>query len=190
MEINKVNLEKNEIKEQIDDDNYKNGLKRIDIRNKYPEDDISNIKFNKTTLKYRVLKSSIFFTILWLVLAFLCYLLIKSPKIDFKTTPGFTLIFAALICIMSAFQSFERYGGTFIIMDYEYMIVHNSFLNNLKVYYKDIQGTTYKNEIIGLITYKGKEYHVNLAHLNDEDERIFLELLKNRMDFVRGKIKE
>lgn len=186
--------ERNERKENIEK-NHNSQLYWTEDKDKVPQKEINltalyKTKFNPVKLKYTFLKSSIFFFILWIGFAIFSLSLIKRPDIDFKTVPGFTLVLTSIYCLLSAFTCINRYFLPYLEMEKNYMKINNSLFNRAKIDYREIRGTTYKNEIVGLVTYSGKTYNVSLKGFSDEAGRIFLELLKNRMDLVRGVIKE
>lgn len=135
-------------------------------------------------------KSSVAFAMMWIFTGTSSLYLLGRSDYTHHSLPGITLIVASIYCFISAAISLTKYLSPYIVMEKDYMTLKYSVLNSYKIPYDNIRGTTYKNEIVGLVTYDGQIYNVNLSHITEESQRSFLTLLKNRMDFVRGIVSE
>lgn len=151
------------------DNSRENTLKGTD-NNPKPE-----IIFN-----YRVLKSSIFFTLVWVGIAIASVYMIVKLKATIKDISGFTLVIAVIYSSISAVQSFDRYGGKYISVYTDMMIIHYSLLHNQKVPFNSIKTMTVENENVGFTTTSGK-VNIPLAHLSFDDQKEFLDVLDGKL---------
>ncbi|GEM_PF-3850966 len=145
----------------------------------------SNINNNKSSLpeiifNYRVLKSSIFFTLVWVGIALASIYQFIILKVTIKDITGFTLVIAVIYSSISAVQSFDRYGGKYITVFKDYMIVHYSILHDQKVVFTSIKSMTVENENVSFNTTSGK-VNIPLAHLSFDDQKEFLDVLDDKL---------
>ena len=142
--------------------------------------------FSVTQFRYSFNAFSLVFSLVWLAVCLWSVYKLMDMGGDLWNVRVFTLALAALYSFLSSIRSLTRYVRPYLLMKENSMKLINSVLDTHTVDYADIKGTTYKNEIVGLVTYSGKIYNVTLSQLSEKDQRDFLLLLKNRMDHVRG----
>ena len=148
------------------------------------------IKFEVTKINFDFHKESVAFTMMWLFIGFSSIYLQSRSSWNHDTAPGFTLIVASIYCFVSAIKSVSRYFYPYLIMNERNMLIRDSLFSSYNISYMRIKGTTYKNEIVGLVTYDGHVYNVSLNQMNEDSQKQFLLILKNRMDYVRGVVFE
>lgn len=134
-------------------------------------------------LNYRGLKSSVFFTLLWIAMAGFTMSLLIFTDIKSDTIEGFTLAVAVFYCLLSALQSYRRHGGPYISIYRDKMIVHFSMIHNQTINFHKVKSLHIENETAEFRSDTRKAY-VPLGHLSFGDQKIFLDFLKETFQTI------
>lgn len=121
-------------------------------------------------LNYRSLKTSFLITLIWLGLAVLCLVLIRSEGTGPGTLRFQTLVAAALFCVIFSLHSLNSSGGPFISFYVDHLVVNHSLLRRITLYYNDITSINIANEEIEFLRMKLPPVVINLGMLSFEDQ--------------------
>lgn len=128
-------------------------------------------------LHYRTLKTNLLFTLIWLIMAFLSFVLIKTYQFQTNSIEFFTLILSAVICLILAIHSIDTYGGPFLYFNNDHLLVHHSMIRKVVIDYKNIKSINVVKEEVEIILKSGIPVILNLAQLSFEDQAVCLKKL-------------
>lgn len=128
-------------------------------------------------LRYRVLRTSLLFTLLWGAAAIGTPALIWLYRYPINSAKGLTLILSGLLCLILAVHSWEQHGSPYIYLYSDHLKIHYSLLRNLTICFHDIRRLYAVKEELEIILETGRPIYLNLAHLSFEDQKLFLEKL-------------
>lgn len=128
-------------------------------------------------LHYRVLKTSVFFTLIWLFMAFLSFILIQTYHYKSNSIEFFTLLMSAAICLIMALHSLDTYGGPFLYFQEDHLKIRHSIIRKILIPYRDIQTINVVREEIEIVLHSGNSIMLNLAQLSFEDQAVCLKKL-------------
>lgn len=123
-----------------------------------------------TILYYRVFKTSLFFTMIWFILALLSFILIQNYHYKIHSIEFFTLILSAFVCLILAIHSLDTYGGPFLYFNRTDLVIRHSMIRKIIVPYENIKTFNVNREEVEIICRSGLSVVVNLAHLSFEDQ--------------------
>ena len=129
---------------------------------------------------YRILRSSLLFAFLWLMIAVTALTLIWLFDYTAESQEGLTLIIASLLCLVLAFHSLEQRGSPYISLYKDRLRVHYSFLRNVTVHYSDLQEINVINEELELRLKNEALVILNLGHLSFNDQSTLLSALHQK----------
>ena len=128
-------------------------------------------------LHYRVFKTSIFFTLIWFILALLSLYLIESNHYKINSIEFFTLILAAFTCLIMAIHSLDTYGGAFLYFNEDNLVIRHSMIRKVIIRYENIKTFNVNREEVEIIPNSGLSVFLNLAQLSFEDQAVCLKKL-------------
>lgn len=129
---------------------------------------------------YRVLRSSVFFIILWLLILGASVFMFLQTK-GISEVKGFVYLMTSIISLIFALQSYDRYGGKYISLYNDRMIIHYSIYLSRMVLFSQVSDFTVENEIAELHT-PGETINIPLAHLSFNDQKELIDILDQKMN--------
>lgn len=130
-------------------------------------------------LHNRVLKSSIFFTLVWLLIAFISFMLIQTYHFKSNSIEFLILILAAIICFIMAIHSLDTYGGPFLYFNKDHLKIRHSMIRRILIPYGSIKSITVVKEELEIFKTDGTVVALNLAQLSFEDQAVCLKKLNS-----------
>ncbi|PKK39565.1 hypothetical protein ABB02_01125 [Clostridiaceae bacterium JG1575] len=121
-------------------------------------------------LPYRVLRSSMFFMGVWLLMALLCLWLIPKATAGPGSKEGAFLIAAAVICLILSLHSWERIGGPYLTFYENAFTIRYSYFHQVTLPYAAIRSSSVSKELLTFETGPHEKYAVLLSHLSFEDQ--------------------
>lgn len=128
-------------------------------------------------LHYRTLKTNLFFTLIWLLMVFLAFILIGVNHIQSDSIEYFTLILSGGICLILAIHSIDTYGGPFIYFNKTNLMIRHSMIRKVVIDYNMIESILVVNEEVEITRKSGPPVMLNLAQLSFTDQAICLKHL-------------
>ena len=130
---------------------------------------------------YRMLRSSLLFAFLWLMIAVAALSLIWLFEYTTHSQEGLTLVIASLLSLVLAFHSLEQRGSSYVSLYEDRLRVHYSFLRNVTVHYHDLQEINVINEELDLKLKNEALVVLNLGHLSFNDQSALLNALHKKI---------
>lgn len=125
-------------------------------------------------LRYRSLRSSLFFAILWLLTALGALALMTHFQVVVGSAEGLTLIMTSILCVILAMSSLEQYGSPFIYLYPDRLKIHYSLLRNVNVKFSEISRMKVVEEDLELIPLTGPPVILNLGHLSFRNQEVLI----------------
>ena len=132
-------------------------------------------------LRYRTLRTSLLFAILWLLLALMTLIFLGRFQISATSTEGITLISTSILCVVLAITSLEQYGSPFIYFYPDRLKIHYSLLRNVHVKFSEIAEIKVVEEELEIIRQSGSAIYLNLAHLSFRNQGILVRSLETAL---------
>lgn len=133
---------------------------------------------------YRKLRSSLLFTIIWVISAVAALLVIWHFDYKLNSEEGLTLIIAALLSLVLAFHSLEQRGSAYVYLYNDRIKIHYSFLRDVTIQYQNLHEINVINEELELRLKSGALIVLNLGHLSFHDQSLLLDALYSKKEKV------
>ena len=138
-------------------------------------------------LRYRALRSSLFFAILWIIIALGAVWSVGRFQVPIKSPEGITLIMTSVLCLALALTSLEQYGSPFIYLYPDRLKIHYSLLRNINLKYSEIAKIKVVEEDLELIPQTGLPVILNLGHLSFRNQAALIKKLNETLSSNRDK---
>lgn len=146
-----------------------------------PQTEISDQPDQPVIFCYRPLKTGLFFAAIWLIMALFSLYLIRHLMLSLRSLEALTLMLAAFGCGVMAFHSLEQYGGPFLSLYKDHLIIHYSQMRKVTVPFAQIKALNVVKEDLEILLQDKTEIFVNLSHLSFADQDRFLTTLQDTL---------
>lgn len=138
-------------------------------------------KENPHVFHYRMLRSSLLFTFLWIISAVTSFIVIWYFNFKLNSEEGLTLIIASILSLVLAFHSLEQRGSPYVYLYDDRIKIHYSFLRDVTIPYHNLSDINVVNEELKLGLKNGAFIILNLGHLSFQNQSVLLETLNDKV---------